>query len=567
MDKKWISKSLPNKQIVRELSKAININETLSSILVQRGVTTFDDARDFFRPSLEELHDPLLMHDMHEAVERLTKAFSDQEKILVYGDYDVDGTTSVAMMYTFLKKYIKEIDYYIPDRFKEGYGISDQGVQYAIDNNFTLIIALDCGIRSVDKVKLAKENGVDFIICDHHNPGDEIPDAKAVLDPKKENCQYPYKELSGCGVGFKLIQAFASQQCIEDDEVYDFLDLLVISIASDIVPITGENRILAYHGLQKIKDSPRLGIATMIELSGIKNSIDIGNLVFSIGPRINAAGRLGSAKDSVNVLIANDEETSQNFASIINKRNEDRRGHDRSITEEVITTISESHELTNANSTVMFNEKWHKGVVGIVASRCIETYFRPTIILTESNGKATGSARSIPGFNLYDSLKECEHLLDQWGGHMHAAGLTLSKDKVELFKKEFERVVTKNITQEMMVPVIDIDQEINLCEINYKMVNILKQFEPMGPGNMQPVFMTKKVKLRYEPRLLKEEHIKLSIYQNDSPIFDCIGFNMKEKFEILNKENQFDICYTIEENRFKGNISIQLRLKDLKVSE
>ena len=462
IDKRWINipELTPDQlQITESLAEALKINTLLATLLVQRGINNFEESRTFFRPDLGQLHDPYLMKDMDLAVARLTAAIAKGEKILIYGDYDVDGTTSVTVFYGFLSKLYDRLDYYIPDRYTEGYGVSWQSVEWAKENGFTLIVTLDCGIKSVDKVQAAKEKGIDFIICDHHRPGDELPDAVAVLDPKRLDCPYPYKELTGCGVGFKLLQAFCLDQKMDQSVLFEYLDLLVISIAADIVPITGENRVLAYYGLQRLNAAPRIGVKALIRIAGITGTLDITNVVFGLSPRINAAGRIKHAKEAVRLLLSEEESEAEDFAYEINKHNSDRRTFDSSITEEALLMIENDDWFSQAKSTVLYKEDWHKGVIGIVASRCIERYHRPTIILTESHGKAAGSARSVPGFDVYEAIEECADLLEQYGGHTFAAGLTLPLENIAAFRTRFNDIVSSRILPDQLIPMINIDPE------------------------------------------------------------------------------------------------------------
>ncbi|GAB3499549.1 single-stranded-DNA-specific exonuclease RecJ [Spirosoma knui] len=507
------------------------------------------------------------MKDMDRAIERLKRAMKpgQEEKILIYGDYDVDGTTSVALVYGFLKNYHAKIDYYIPDRYKEGYGISTQGIQWAAENGFTLIIALDCGIKSIERVAEAKALGVDFIICDHHRPGTELPDAAAVLDPKRDDCQYPYKELSGCGVGFKLLQAFCHKTNIPLDNLYPYLDLVAVSIASDIVPITGENRIMAHYGLKYLNTAPRIGLKALIKVAGFKNELDITNVVFGLGPRINAAGRIQHAKAAVQLLLAESEEDADNFAMAINKHNNSRREFDSSITEQALAMIRQNEAMVQAKTTVLYDATWHKGVIGIVASRCIEHFHRPTIILTQSHDKAAGSARSVPGFDVYEAIEECAELLEQFGGHTFAAGMTMPVDNIDAFRQKFEEVVARKIKEEHLTPLVDIDLPLDFSEINDKLVRIVKQMGPFGPHNMQPVFMTEDVYLANEPIIMKEKHLKISVrQQRTGHSLTAVGFGMAHFAHRLRAGQPFSICYQIEQNFFNGNMSLQLMLKDIK---
>jgi len=572
MEYKWMIREKADENNVASLSKEININPTLANMLVNRGVDTFQKAKDFFRPDLDKLHDPMLMKDMDKAVARLNWAIKNEEKILVYGDYDVDGTTSVAMMYGYLKEFYPNVNFYIPDRYKEGYGISEKGVHFAADNGFKLIISLDCGIKAISKVVLANELGVDFIICDHHTPGEDLPPAIAILDPKRVDCNYPYKELSGCGVGFKLIQAHC-QHCGEDAaKVMAYLDLLAISVAADIVPIAGENRIFAYYGIERINNNPRPGIKALILRSKIEKDIEISDIVFKIGPRINASGRLEHAKASVELLISKDLEDALARAELVDTVNAARKNFDENITKEAISMIESMEEVRQMRSTVLFKEDWHKGVIGIVASRCIERFYRPTIILTESNNKATGSARSVFDFDIYEAISECSDLLEQFGGHKYAAGLTLSVNNVPAFQAKFEEVVSSRINDIHLKPVMEIDDEILLDQINYKFFNILKQMAPFGPGNPEPIFAVKQV-YADNVRVLKDKHLRFNVVQDGQetkPV--CIAFGMADKaiypdeiiYKMLLRKMRFDLAFEIRENTFRNNSSLQLYVKDIK---
>jgi single-stranded-DNA-specific exonuclease len=569
MDKIWNYKKQGDLNEVKHLSAALNVNMVIARLLVQRGIKTFNEAKSFFRPRLSDLLNPFLMKDMDKAVTRIEQAIGNKEKVLIYGDYDVDGTTSVAMMYSFLKSRIEQIEYYIPNRYSEGYGISPQSINYAIDNGFTLVIALDCGIKAVEKIADARERGLDFIICDHHNPGDQIPPAVAVLDPKQPECKYPNKELSGCGVGFKLLQAYCQKNNLEQDEVFDMLDLLVVSIASDIVPITGENRVMAYYGLKKLNTTPGIGLQTIINLAGLaETEITISDIVFKIGPRLNASGRIEHGKKSVQILVSDSEEKSDIIGGEIDSFNEIRKTLDRDITQEALDMIEASDELKFMNSTVLYNRDWHKGVVGIVASRVTEQYFRPSIILTESNGLATGSARSVRDFDLYEAIGKCSDLLESYGGHMYAAGLTLKIENIPAFRQRFEEIVTSQITNLQQTQTIEIDAKITLSEITPRFYRILKQFAPFGPHNMSPVFVTEDVYDAGTSRLVgkNQEHLKLDLVEPDvnSGIFAGIAFNQKNAFELITSGSPFDICYSIAENDYRGKVNLQLFIKDIK---
>ncbi len=569
MDKKWIIKKIPDATLAKDLAEELQVDVSLSNLLMQRGIRSKDDARTFFKPDLADLHDPFLMADMNNAVDRIGSAIARNEKILVYGDYDVDGTTSVAMIYSFFKERYQNIGYYIPDRYKEGYGVSLEGIDYASENNYNLIIALDCGIKAVDKIKYASSKQIDFIVCDHHLPAETIPDAVAVLDPKREGCSYPYKELSGCGVGFKLLQAYSRINGIPFDELIPYLDLVAVSIASDIVPVTGENRILAHFGLIQLNTNPRIGLKSIIKISGMSGKqIGIEDIIYKIGPRINAAGRIESGEKAVDLLTSLDERDAVEMSSKIDDFNQTRRNIDRSITQEALQMISSDPRLNNSKSTVLYNPNWHKGVIGIVASRLTETYYRPTVILTESNGFATGSARSVLGYDLYQAIDACGDLLENFGGHMYAAGLTLKKENIELFQERFEKVVSETITDDQLIPKVEIDTQIDFSDISENFYNTLKQFQPFGPGNMAPVFMSSSVFDNGSGRLVgsSSEHLKLELLQKEAPYhqFPAIGFSMVEHFSLIRDGKPFDICYSIEENEFRGNITLQLNLKDIK---
>ncbi len=572
MEKIWNLKKQGDTNEVKHLSAALSVNMIIARLLVQRGISSYNEAKSFFRPRLSDLLDPFLMKDMEKAVERVEQAISLQEKVIIYGDYDVDGTTSVAMMYSFLKPRIEHIEYYIPDRYSEGYGISPQSINYAIENGFTLVIALDCGIKAVEKIADAKKRGLDFIICDHHNPDEIIPPAEAVLDPKRPDCNYPNKELSGCGVGFKLLQAYCIKNNIEQDEIYDLLDLLAVSIASDIVPIVGENRVLAYFGLKKLNSNPGIGLQTIINMAGLAGTeITISDIVFKIGPRLNASGRIEHGKKSVQILVSDDESQSDMIGEEINSYNEIRKTLDRDITLDAIEMIENNEELKYMNSTVLYNRDWHKGVVGIVASRVTEQFYRPTVILTESNGLATGSARSVRDFDLYEAIGKCSDLLESYGGHMYAAGLTLKIENIPAFRERFEEIVTKQITSIQQTQTIEVDAKIKLSDITPKFYRILKQFAPFGPHKMNPVFVTEDVYDAGTSRRVGKnmEHLKLDLVEPDvnSGIFPGIAFNQSNAFELITSGSPFDICYTIVENEFRGKTNLQLLIKDIKKRE
>lgn len=564
MNKRWLFKEFPKREQIEELSQAINVNSYLTAILIQRGITDYESAKNFFRPSLEQLHNPFLMKGMERAVTRLKKAIDSQEKILIYGDYDVDGTTSVALVYSYLRKFYSLCEIYIPDRYAEGYGISLAGVEYAEQNNFTLVIALDCGIKSSELIDLATLKGIDFIICDHHLPGDDIPNAIAVLDPKQENCEYPYQELSGCGLGFKFMQGFAQKHRFEH-EVYEYLDLVAVSIASDIVPITGENRTLTYFGLMQLNEKPRPGLKALKEIAGIKSELDVSGIVFTLGPRINAAGRVAHARAAVELLVSQTEEEANALAERLDLKNEIRKQFDSDITGEALAMIESNEILRSAKSTVLFKNTWHKGVIGIVASRCIEKYYRPTVILTESNNKITGSARSVSGFDLYSAILECSDLLEKFGGHKYAAGLTLDINNLELFQQKFEQVVSSTITEAMLTPVVEIDLPIYFDAITPKFLNILKQMAPFGPENPKPLFEASNVYVFNSLSSFKDKHLRFLAKQNKNEnVFQVVGFDMAEHYERLARGDYFRMACTIEENSFNGSTSVQLRVKDIK---
>jgi single-stranded-DNA-specific exonuclease len=563
MQKRWERKVTPDQEAIKELGAQLNLNPHLTTVLLQRGIDTYEKAKLFFRPSLDDLHDPFLMKDMHEAVERLHQAIERQEKILVYGDYDVDGTTSVAVVYSYLKTFHPWCDYYVPDRYSEGYGVSQEGIQWAAENGYTLIITLDCGIKASDKVLMAALHGIDFIICDHHLPGEEIPNAVAVLDPKRADCPYPYKELSGCGLGFKLLQAYA-RKYRKEEEVFKYLDLVAVSIASDIVPITGENRVLATFGLQKLNEDPSPGLKALKEVAAIRNELDVSGVVFTIGPRINAAGRIAHAKGAVSLLLA-DEQEAIDLAFAINEKNDQRRLVDADITEEALTMIEQDERLRNAHATVLYKNTWSKGVIGIVASRCIEKYYRPTIILTESNNKITGSARSVNGFDLYEAIEACGDLLDKYGGHKHAAGLTMEMENLAAFQERFEKVVSERITDEMRTPVIHIDTELSLETITPKFLKVLKQMAPFGPENLNPVFEANQVMVAHSLTSFKDRHIRFAVRQQRSEaVLSAVGFELAGHYDMLATGTTFSMVFTVEENVFNGNSSIQLKVKDIR---
>lgn len=589
METRWIIAQEVDKQNVKSLSDALGIDENLATLLVQRGITTYEEARDFFRPSLSHLHDPFLMKDMDKAVDRLQLAMQNGEKILIYGDYDVDGTTAVALIYTYLKNLVnkKRIEFYIPDRYEEGYGISYKGIDYAAENGFGVVIVLDCGIKAVEKIEYANERGVDFIICDHHRPGDEIPNAVAVLDSKRNDCQYPYKELSGCGVGFKLVTALSMRLGRPIEEVYALMDFVAVSIAADIVPITGENRVLAYFGLKLLNRRLRPGIEAILRHANIhrrdesqhpenesqnvlERELTVSDLVFLIGPRINAAGRLEKASDSVRLLIANNREHAEKLASSINDLNSKRREFDNAITEEALQMIHDDEKMRNAKSTVIFNENWHKGVIGIVASRLTDSYYRPTIVLTRSGNLITGSARSIRNFDIYDAIDDCSDLLEHFGGHKFAAGLSLKPENLPEFAERFEKYVSEHLEDEELVPELNVDIRLNFSDITPKFVRILKQFAPFGPGNLSPVFLTDNVvDTGYSRAVGNRKHLKLTVMQNNDAenVFAGIAFQKGDMYERIHEKEPFSMCYYVEENFWLGKTNLQLNVKDIKFQD
>jgi single-stranded-DNA-specific exonuclease len=571
MEKRWVVKEKGETAIVKQLAGALGVSESLANLMVQRNITSPEEATSFFNPSLDYLHDPFLMKDMNIAVDRISTAIKKNERILVYGDYDVDGTTAVALMYSFLKDQYSNVEYYIPDRYKEGYGVSFQGLDYAYQNNCKVVITLDCGIKAVEKVKYARTKGLDVIICDHHYPGDEIPKALAVLDPKQPSCSYPYKELSGCGVGFKLIHGYARVHGIPFSNIAHYLDLVAVSIASDIVPITGENRVMAYFGLKRLNESPRTGLKEIIRESEVTKALTIEDVVFKIGPRINAAGRMETGSKAVDLLVSNDTKLATGISKEINNFNIERRSIDRIITTEAMRMIAEDQGTVNSRTTVLYNPAWKKGVIGIVASRLIETYYRPTVILTESNGFATGSARSVQGYDLYQAIESCSDLLESFGGHMFAAGLTLKKENIRPFMDRFEQYVNSTITEEQLVPRIFIDTELSFSEINDVFFKTMSQFQPFGPENMSPVFVSRNVFDTGAGRMVGSsgEHLKLDLCQESTgqKSFSAIAFSQANHFEYIKGGNPFDICYSLEMNEFRGNRNLQLNIRDIKTPE
>jgi len=568
MQKRWKILAA-GEETVNALQQSLKISPVICKILAQRGLETFDQSKNYFRPQLDQLHDPLLMKDMQKAVERILLAINRKEKILVFGDYDVDGTTAVACMYQFLQKIYDTalIDFYIPHRYREGYGVSKMGIDHAKENGFTLIISLDCGIKSVELIQYAKNIDIDFIVCDHHLPEKELPPAVAILNPKQHDCNYPYKELCGCGVGFKLITALARQFSLPEQDYYYFLDLVATAIAADIVPITGENRILAFHGMKRVNENPCSGIKALMELSGFKNPVmHITNLVFVIAPRVNAAGRMDDARKAVLMFIEKDYNKALEYAEMLHSDNTDRKEADSSITEEALAIIEKDLVLVNRKSTVVFQPHWHKGVVGIVASRLIEKYYRPTVVLTKSGELIAGSARSVAGFNLYEAIYACrEHLLG-YGGHFAAAGMTMMPDQVELFSQKFEETIAASIPEHLLIPEIVIDAEVNFADINQTLYNIVSQMEPFGPENMRPVFIVRNVVDNGWSKIVKEEHIKFSLRENNI-VYSGIGFGMADKFHLLQLQHPLDVVFTLDENEWNGNKNLQLKVIDFRLAE
>lgn len=561
---RWNLKPKPNSHKVKHLAEVLNVDAVTAGLLVQRGIETYEEAKTFFRPMLSDLHDPFLMKDMDKAVARIEQAIEAGENILVFGDYDVDGTTAVSLMSSYLRSYYHNVATYIPDRYNEGYGVSFAGIDFADDNGFTLIIALDCGIKSIDKVEYAKEKGIDFIICDHHRPGDELPDAVAVLDPKREDCEYPYDELCGCGVGFKLIQALSGRRGLTIQNLVPYLDLVATAIAADIVPITGENRVLAKFGLDVINTFPRPGIKALIQ-NVKKKVLTISDVVFIIAPRINAAGRIKHGNHAVELLTEFSLEQAEEFASQIEGLNADRKDLDKQITAEALRQIDINNDQYKF-TTVVYQEDWHKGVIGIVASRLIETYYRPTLVFTKSGDKLAASARSVKDFDVYNALEACAEHIEQFGGHMYAAGLTLKEEQYPLFRQKFEEVVQQTIHPDLLIPEVTIDAEIDFTDITPKFNRLLKQFEPFGPGNMSPVFMTRNVKDTGYGKAIgaDETHLRLFLRHGEEGGYAAIGFGLAKKMDVACKGQPFDAAYSIDENEWNGEVSIQLRLRDIR---
>ncbi len=565
MERRWRLKDAADDSIAEKL---VHERCTLEAarLLVQRGIIDRDSASTFFRPELSQLHDPFLMAGMQQAVERIERALGDNERIMIYGDYDVDGTTAVALVYAFLKKFTGNISFYIPDRYAEGYGISFAGIDHAATDGVTLIIALDCGIKALDKVEYAAAKGIDLIICDHHRPGDQLPAAVAVLDPKRDDCNYPYKELSGCGIGFKLMQGFAQRNGIPFQELWPLLDLVAVSTACDIVPVTGENRVLSYFGLQQLNIDPRPGLKVMMGMANVKKKLCVSDLVFLIGPRINAAGRVEHGRQAVELLLAHDQKQAEQTGLRLDLNNTHRQELDKDITQQAMEQIARSEFLRDSWSTVLFHASWHKGVIGIVASRLIEKYHRPTVILTESNGQAVGSARSVKGFDIYEAINSCSDLLDQFGGHMYAAGLTMPLANVTVFRERFEEVVRSTLRPHLRVPEDEVDLEVRFADLTTPLFKVLKYMAPYGPGNMRPLFVTRGVVDRGSARLVGTDHLKMCLAQPGDPRlqFDAIGFRLAHHYDLVRSGEPFSILYCVEENEWQGKRTIQLNVKDIK---
>ena len=566
---KWIIREQADREKVERLAAEVGIDKVLAELLVKRGVESFEEARAFFRPDLKALHDPFLMKDMDKAVERLHEAITSGERIRIYGDYDVDGTTAVALVYSFVQRFTTQLDFYVPDRNDEGYGVSFKGIDSAAEAGVGLIITLDCGIKAIDKVKYAASKGIDVIICDHHLPEESLPDAVAVLDPKREDCDYPFDDLSGCGVGFKLVQAYSQKYSIPFESITPLLDLLVVSIASDLVTMVGENRVLAHFGLKKLNENPCKGLLALINLSNLEpGHINIDDIIFKIGPRINAAGRMESGRLAVELLKATDLETAMFIGQKINENNNERKNIDREITQQALEMVQAGKCLSSENVTIVYDPNWNKGVVGIVASRLVEAYFKPTVVLAKSNGMVTGSARSVNGFDLYEAIESCADLLENFGGHVYAAGLTLKEENLEEFARRMDAFVSGKITKEMLIPIVEVDSKLDFAQITPKFFRILKQFQPFGPGNHNPIFLTENVYDAGTGRKVGAGgvHMKLDLIQESQPYHQIpsIAFNMAEYYDYLKEGNPIDVCYAIVENYYRGNSSIQLRIRDLK---
>ena len=564
MEIRWKAKPLPNSEIVAKLSAEINVSEAIATILVQRGVDTFEKAKAYFRPQLSDLHDPFLLKDMDLAYYRIKKAITDHEKMMVYGDYDVDGTTAVSIVYSYFVTLNPDIEYYIPDRYKEGYGISKMGIDYAHENGISLIIALDCGIRSNELVDYANTLGIDFIICDHHLPGDILPNAHAILNPKRRDCTYPYKELSGAGIGFKLVQGYSKKEGFPEDKILEYIYLVAVSIASDMVDMQGENRVLAYFGLKKLNENPSAGLQSLIEVGPKKKKYSIQDIIFGIGPKINAAGRISDATAAVRVLIAKEYTSARQLTRVLNERNTERKELDNDITKNAVDMVEGTVCMSERKSIVIRGEAWHKGVIGIVASRMVEQFYKPTIVFSQNDGMLTGSARSVKNFDIHEAITECSQWVEQFGGHKYAAGLSIKAENFDAFSEQFESVVVSDIQEASLLPEVEYDLDISLEMLTPKFLDLINQMSPFGPGNPLPIFHSKELRSNNSPRVLKDRHLKLQISQNSRHYFDGIGFGLSEHLPVVSNGEIFDACYCIEENDFNGQVKLQLRLKDLK---
>ncbi|MFN5414291.1 MAG: single-stranded-DNA-specific exonuclease RecJ [Bacteroidota bacterium] len=565
MEYRWRAKPLPNQEQVLQLSESIRVNPYISTILVQRGIDTYEKAEKFFRPKLEDLHNPFEMKDMDVAIKRIQTAVTNQEGILVYGDYDVDGTTAVSIVYSYFKSFNQNIEYYIPDRYKEGYGISRAGLEYAAEKGFTLVITLDCGIRSNELVDYGNSLGLEMIICDHHLPGDTLPKAAAILNPKRRDCTYPYKELSGAGIGFKLIQAYNEKQGMPTEMVYDYLDMVAVSIASDLVDIRGENRVLSFYGLKKLNENPSIGLQTLLDDCPKKEQYTISDIIFGIGPRINAAGRIADAKAAVKVLIEKDYNTAKKYAKVLSERNHERKELDSDITRDAVDMVQNSPRLMSKYSMVLQGEGWSKGVIGIVASRMVEQFYKPTIVFSLNDGMLTGSARSIKTFDIHEAIGACGELVEQFGGHKYAAGLSIKVENFDAFADKFEAIVRESITADDLVPVVEYDMEMETSMITPGMMKILKQLSPFGPGNSIPVFRSNNLKANQTAKILKDRHLKMQVQTPNGPM-DSIGFGLAEHWPSVTDAQIFHACYCIEENTYNGRTNLQLRLQDIKTN-
>ena len=564
MEIRWKAKPLPNSEIVAKLSAEINVSEAIATILVQREIDTYDKAKAYFRPQLSDLHDPFLLKDMDLAYTRIKNAVYHGEKMMVYGDYDVDGTTAVSIVYSYFVTLNPHIEYYIPDRYKEGYGISKMGIDYAHENGISLIIALDCGIRSNELIDYANELGIDFIICDHHLPGETLPKAHAILNPKRSDCTYPYTELSGAGIGFKLVQGYSKREGFPEDKILEYIDLVAVSIASDMVDMQGENRVLAYFGLKKLNENPSAGLQALIEVGPKKKKYSIQDIIFGIGPKINAAGRISDAKAAVRVLIEKEYTTARQLTRVLNERNTERKELDNDITKNAVDMVEGTPGMADRKSIVIRGEAWHKGVIGIVASRMVEQFYKPTIVFSQNDGMLTGSARSVKNFDIHEAITECSQWVEQFGGHKYAAGLSIKAENFDAFSEQFESVVVRDIQEASLLPEVEYDLDISLDSLTPKFLDLINQMSPFGPGNPLPIFHSKELRSNNSPRVLKDRHLKLQISQNSRHYFDGIGFGLSEHLPVVSNGEIFDACYCIEENDFNGQVKLQLRLKDLR---